>query len=80
MIEPSHPGTSLRRQCDMYLVATIDRFSRYVLAWQLSNTLDGWFCLDALHQALLVDHRRSSIPTRVCSSPRLACYRLETWE
>jgi len=33
----------------MYLVAVIDWHSRYVLAWQLSNTLDGRFCLDALH-------------------------------
>ena len=36
----------------MYLVAVIDWYSRYVLAWQLSNTLDGSFCLDALEQAL----------------------------
>ena len=37
----------------MYLVAILDWFSRYVLAWQLSNTLDGRFCLEALEQALL---------------------------
>jgi putative transposase len=36
----------------MYLVAVMDWFSRYVLTWQLSNTLDGYFCLDALQQAL----------------------------
>ena len=36
----------------MYLVAVMDWFSRYVLAWQLSNTLDGYFCLDVLQQAL----------------------------
>jgi putative transposase len=36
----------------MYLVAVIDWHSRYVLAWQLSNTEDGIFCLDALRQAL----------------------------
>jgi putative transposase len=36
----------------MYLVAVLDWFSRYVLAWQLSNTLDGRFCVDALQQAL----------------------------
>ena len=36
----------------MYLVAVIDWHSRYVLAWQLSNTLDVLFCLDALRQAL----------------------------
>jgi putative transposase len=28
----------------MYLVAIIDWYSRYVVAWQLSNTLDGCFC------------------------------------
>jgi putative transposase len=37
----------------MYLVAVMDWFSRYVLSWQLSNTLDSAFCLVALQQALL---------------------------
>lgn len=37
----------------MYLVAIIDWFSRYVLAWQLSNSLDSRFCLEALKQALI---------------------------
>jgi putative transposase len=36
----------------MYLVAVMDWFSRFVLAWQLSNTLDGLFCLEALRLAL----------------------------
>ena len=36
----------------MYLVAVIDWFSRYVLSWRLSNTLDSQFCLDALEEAL----------------------------
>ena len=36
----------------MYLVAVIDWFSRYVLAWQLSNTLDSLFCREALAQSL----------------------------
>lgn len=36
----------------MYLVAILDWFSRYVVAWQVSNTLDGWFCQEALHSAL----------------------------
>lgn len=36
----------------MYLTAIIDWYSRYVLAWQLSNTLDNHFCLVALEQAL----------------------------
>jgi transposase InsO family protein len=37
----------------MYLVAIIDWWSRYVLAWQLSNTLDVPFCLAALESALV---------------------------
>lgn len=36
----------------MYLVAVMDWYSRYVISWQLSNTLDGGFCLTALEQAL----------------------------
>ena len=36
----------------MYLAAVIDWFSRYVLSWRLSNTLDGEFCLEALDEAL----------------------------
>lgn len=36
----------------MYLVAIIDWFSRYVVSWALSNTLDTQFCLDALHDAM----------------------------
>jgi putative transposase len=36
----------------MYLVAVMDWFSRFVLAWQLSNTLEGLFCREALRLAL----------------------------
>jgi putative transposase len=36
----------------MYLVAVMDWFSRFVLSWQVSNTLDGLFCLKALRLAL----------------------------
>jgi putative transposase len=36
----------------MYLAAVIDRFSRYVLSWRLSNTQEGRFCLEALDEAL----------------------------
>ena len=35
-----------------YLVAVMDWFSRCVLAWELSNTLDANFCVAALRQAL----------------------------
>lgn len=36
----------------IYLVAIIDWFSRKVLSWRLSNTLDISFCIDALDDAL----------------------------
>jgi len=36
----------------LYLVAVLDWYSRYVLAWRLSNTLTGTFCLEALEEAL----------------------------
>lgn len=39
-----------------YLVAVIDWFSRYVLAWRLSNTLDSRFCIAALEEALSASH------------------------
>ena len=35
-----------------YLVAIIDWYSRRVLAWRLSNTLDPGFCIEALRDAL----------------------------
>jgi len=36
----------------VYLVAVIDWYSRKVLSWRLSNTLDSAFCVDCLEQAL----------------------------
>jgi putative transposase len=38
----------------VYLVVVMDWFSRYILAWTLSNSLDGSFCRQALQQALAV--------------------------
>ncbi|SRR5216684_244538 len=38
----------------VYLMAIIDWFSRYVLAWGLSTTMDTSFCLEALDRALQV--------------------------
>jgi len=35
-----------------YLVAVMDWFSRYILSWELSNSLDVYFCLEALGSAL----------------------------
>ena len=36
----------------LYLVAIMDWATRKVLAWQLSNTLDASFCVDALDEAI----------------------------
>lgn len=36
----------------VYLVAIIDWFSRFVLSYRLSNSLETSFCLDALEEAL----------------------------
>jgi putative transposase len=36
----------------LYLVAITDWYSRYVLAWTLSNTMDTGFCIEALEEAL----------------------------
>ena len=36
----------------VYLVAIMDWYSRKVLAWRVSNTLDASFCVDALEDAL----------------------------
>ena len=36
----------------LYLVAIMDWYSRYVLSWRLSNTLDADFCLEDLEEAL----------------------------
>jgi putative transposase len=38
----------------IYLIAVIDWFSRYVLSWEISVTLDTSFCLDALDRALRI--------------------------
>jgi putative transposase len=35
-----------------YLAAIVDWYSRNVLSWRLSNTLDSRFCVDALEEAL----------------------------
>jgi len=36
----------------LYLVVIMDWYSRYVLSWRLSNTLDADFCVEALEEAL----------------------------
>jgi putative transposase len=38
----------------LYLAAIMDWYSRYVIAWRLSNTLTGSFCLKTLDEALAI--------------------------
>jgi len=38
----------------LYLMAILDWYSRFVLSWRLSNTLDADFCVEALEEALQV--------------------------
>ncbi len=40
------------RQGFIYLVAIMDWYSRYVLSWEISITLDAGFCMDAMKRAL----------------------------
>ena len=41
-----------RRKGFLYLVAIMDWFTRKVLAWRISNTLEAEFCLEALNEAI----------------------------
>jgi putative transposase len=64
----------------MYLTAVIDWFSRYVLAWRLSNTLDSDFCVEALEAACA--RRRPEIfntDQGVQFTSRAFTSRLESW-
>lgn len=40
--------------CYVYLMCIIDLFSRKILSWRLSNTLDAAFCVSALEEAIAV--------------------------
>lgn len=39
---------------DVYLAAIIDIYSRKILAWRVSNTLDAEFCIAALEEAIAI--------------------------
>ena len=57
----------------VYLVAVMDWFSRRVLSWRLSITMEADFCVEALQQAITrMVSRTSSTPTRAFSLPARA--------
>ena len=41
----------------LYLVAVVDWYSRYILSWEISNTLTTDFCLKALNDALKIGQK-----------------------
>ena len=45
----------------MYLVAIMDWWSRFVLSWRISNTLDSGFCIEAWQAALATGTRWPTI-------------------
>lgn len=45
----------------MYLVAVMDWYSRHVLSWRVSNSLEGSFCIEALEDALETSSERPEI-------------------
>ena len=49
------------RQGFLYLVAIVDWYSRKVLAWGLSSTLESEFCVEALGEAIRTTGRRPEI-------------------
>src|SRR5437764_11806701 len=48
---PTHPYIPMARGF-VYLTAVVDWFSRRVLAWRLSITMEVGFCIQALEEAL----------------------------
>ena len=61
----------------MYLTAVIDWYSRYVLSWRLSNTLDGAVLPGGVGRGVAGVGRRSSTPTRGQFTARAYTGRLE---
>jgi len=49
--QSTHRYIPLRRGF-LYMVVIMDWFSRKVLSWRLSNTMDAYFCVDAFEEAL----------------------------
>ena len=49
----------------VYLVAVMDWYSRRVLSWRLSNTLDTSFCTEALDEAISSKSLQAHIPEQV---------------
>lgn len=51
---PNGVSLEVQKSRFLYLVAIMDWYSRKVLSWRISNTLDAEFCVQALKEA--IDH------------------------
>ena len=58
----------------LYLVAILDLFSRYVIAWNISNNMESDFCIQALEEAL-----RNGIIPEIMNSDQGAQYTSKAW-
>jgi transposase InsO family protein len=71
----------------LYLVAIMDWFSRYVLSWRLSNTLEASFCVEALKDALEIgrpeifntDRGQANSSSMICRNPAQRLGACCTW-
>lgn len=52
----------------MYLTAVIDWYTRYVLSWEVSNSLHGDFCIAAVEAAMKKDVLKFSTPIKAVST------------
>ena len=60
----------------LYLVAIVDLFSRNVLSWKLTGSLDMEFCFDALEMALAAGRKPETFHSdQVANSPVLTLWR-----
>ena len=62
-LRPTHPYIPMARGF-VYLVAVMDWFSRRVLSWRLSITMEADFCVEAVQEAM-AKHGRPEIFTRI---------------
>jgi len=55
----------------LYLCTVVDWYSRYILSWEISNTLTTDFCLKAVNDALKSGQKPEIfIPTKALSLPQ----------
>ena len=59
--------------CFVYLVAVMDWYSRRVLSWRISNSMEAAFCVDYLEDALRL-HGKPQVFKRSSPARAFAAY------